>query len=562
MTVEEPWDALVVGSGPGGLTTAACLAATGKKVLVLERHDVAGGNTQVFRRHHGDDWFEFDVGVHYVGELGPGQLLHNVFGALGVGDRISFRPLDPDGFDTLHFPDFEFRVPASWEVYRARLIERFPNDRAGIERALGVLHDVAAESRMIFGGERSTFDEWAFRPLSQLFDEAELSQQCQAVLDHWSMLYAGAPGETAIFMHARLIDHYMGGAFYPEGGGQMMAARLIQVIEACGGEVRTLSPVKQILVDNGAVRGVELDNGETIDAPVVVGNADYRRLMTTMIDAEHLAAGTREWARDAEMTLGLVCVYVVVSKELPGPNCNYFLLPDYRTDELHRELEAGALPSGLLPTYVAMTSRKDPDNPDLCPAGHTNFQIMSYAPRGHEYWGVETGPADGGRYRRDDRYRQRKREITDRLVDAAEQLIGPFRDDIVHLEMASPLTHERYTHSSGGTSYGYKHSPEQSGNHRPQLRTEIEGLWVVGANTATGHGIAGAMIGGVMCAGEIIDRPLIAEIALGQSILDPSAIPPDPDPFDPLEFSRGARLREKRATASTSRRARLGDDFG
>ena len=70
------WDAIVVGSGPGGLTTAACLGAAGKRVLVLERHDVAGGNTQVFRRHHGDDWFEFDVGVHYVGEFGPNDFFN------------------------------------------------------------------------------------------------------------------------------------------------------------------------------------------------------------------------------------------------------------------------------------------------------------------------------------------------------------------------------------------------------------------------------------------------------------------------------------------------------
>ncbi len=552
----QRWDAVVVGSGPGGLTTAAFLAAADKRVLVLERHDVAGGNTQVFRRHHGDDWFEFDVGVHYVGELGEGQLLRNVFESLGIGDRLSFRELDPDGFDTLVFPDFEFRVPASWDEYRTRLVQQFPNEKAGIDTTIEVLRGVAKESRMIFGGDRPVFDEWAFRPLSDLFDRAELSQQARAVLDHWSMLYAGAPSESAVFMHARLIDHYMGGAFYPEGGGQMIAARLVQVIEACGGEVRTLSPVERIVVEDGRARGVELGDGERIDAPQGIANADYRRVVASLVEREPLSPGTRAWAEQAEMTLGLICVYVVVDKALEGPNTNYFLLPDYRTDELHEELESGTLPEGTLGAYVAMASRKDPGNPELCPPGHTNFQIMTYAPRGHGFWGVEEGPADGGSYRRDELYRRRKQEVTDRLLDSAEQVLGEFRDDIVHLETATTLSHERYIHSSEGTSYGYKHSPDQSGAARPQVSTEIEGLWVVGANTSNGHGIGGAVIGGVMCAGEILGRPLIAEVALGESLLDPDSIPADPDEFDALEYSRGAQLRAKRSATARRQRAR------
>jgi phytoene dehydrogenase-like protein len=558
MTVEK-WDAVVIGSGLGGLCTAACLGSAGKKVLVLEAHDVAGGNSQVFRRHHGDDWFEFDVGVHYVGELGPGGILHDIYASLGVGDRMRARELDPDGFDTLVFPDFEFRVPASWDEYRSRLIDQFPNDRAGIEKAVDVLRTVAAEGRMVFGGDRPTFDEWAYRPLAQLFEEAELSQPACAVLDHWSTLYAGPPSESSVVMHARIADHYMNGAYYPEGGGQMFAARLIQVIEACGGEVRTLSPVRSVVVESGSARGVELEDGTRIDAPAVVANCDYRRLMTQLIDAEHLAPGTRAWAEEARMTLGLVCVYVVVSKELVGPNTNYFVLPDYRTDEMYAELDEGKVSDGDLMVYVALASRKDPGNAELCPPGHTNFQIMTLAPRGYDYWGVDTGPADGGRYRRDHVYRQRKQEITDRMVDAAEKVLGPFRDEIVHLETATTLTHERYIRSSEGTSYGYMHSPEQSGLNRPQLKTEIDGLWIVGANATTGHGVAGALTGGVFCAGEILDRPLIAEIALGEQLVDPGDIPADPEHFDPLEYSRGARLRAKRADrAESQRRRRVG----
>ncbi|MBG7603489.1 MAG: NAD(P)/FAD-dependent oxidoreductase [Actinobacteria bacterium] len=555
----EQWDAIVVGSGPGGLTTAACLGSTGKKVLVLEQHDVGGGNTQVFRRHHGDDWYEFDVGVHYLGECGPGGLFTTIFNGLGVGERMQFRELDREGFDTLDFPDFTFRVPASWEEYEQRLIDQFPNERAGINRCLRVLRAVSEEGRLIFGEDRPTYDEWAMRPLSELFEESELSAQACAVLDHWSGLYAGAPSQTATVMHARLIGHYMGGAYYPEGGGQMIPARLMQVIEACGGEVRTLSPVDRITIEDGRATGVRLESGEELHAPIVVSNADYRRTIEHLIGAENVAPGTASWAQEAQMTLGLVCVYVVVDKVLDGPNTNYFVFPDYRTDETYADLDRGEMPPGEMPfAYVALASRKDPDNAELCPPGHTNFQIMTLSPRGYDYWGVETGPADGGSYRRDDTYRQRKEELTQRLLTAAEKVLGPFRDNIVHVEMATTLSHERYIRSSEGTSYGYMHSPEQIGENRPQYRTEIDGLWVVGAGTVGGHGIAGAMTGGVFCASDILDRPLIAEMYMGEQLVDPASIPPDPDDFDPLEFCRGEKLRAKRADRVRSLRERRG----
>ena len=564
---DETWDAVVVGSGPGGLTAAACLSAAGRRVLVLEAHDLAGGNTQVFRRHHRgpDDTmaeYEFDVGVHYIGDCGPGGLFPTIFGGLGVGDRMRFLPLDPDGFDTLHFPDLEFVVPVGWDRYRDRLVEAFPDERAGIERVVGTLESVASEgrARAIPGVETPTFDRWAFRPLSDLFAEGELSQRCQAVLDHWSGLYAGGPRQTAVAMHAAIIDHYMRGAYYPEGGGQMIPARLIQVIEAHGGEVRTLAPVERIVVEGRTASGVRLEDGSTITADVVVSNADHARTVFGLVGEEHWDPATVRWTHEAEMTLGLVCVYLVVDLDLTGgPNTNYFVFPSYETDGLYEGLDAGELEGTDVFAYIAMASRKDPGNEHLCPDGQTNLQIMTLAPRGLEWWGLEESPADGGHYRRNDRYRARKAQLTEALIDAADRVLADqldgehLRDHVVHLETATPLSQERYTRSTGGTSYGYIHSPEQSGTNRPQHRTEIDGLWLVGANTASGHGVAGTMVGGVNCAGEILERPLLVEMMMGTALAEPESIPADPVGFDAMEWSRGRRLRERRAEGRAAR---------
>ena len=78
----ETWDAIVVGSGLGGLAVAAHLARRAqKRVLVLEQHYVAGGFTHVFHR----PGFEWDVGVHYVGGMQPGSFLQRQFAAIGDG---------------------------------------------------------------------------------------------------------------------------------------------------------------------------------------------------------------------------------------------------------------------------------------------------------------------------------------------------------------------------------------------------------------------------------------------------------------------------------------------
>ncbi|MAE94250.1 MAG: phytoene dehydrogenase [Deltaproteobacteria bacterium] len=536
----EQWDAIVIGSGLGGLSTAAYLCASGKRTLVLEAHYVAGGNSQVFRRNHEGREYEFDVGIHYIGECGRDGMITAVLNGLGLGERVVFRPLDSDGYSTLHFPEVEFRVPFGWDRYRARLHETFPGEREALDPVLDVMHEVSQAGRRLqrgeldmeqLGEEAPGFFQWGLRPVTELFAEHRLGERAPAVLLGEQGCYAVRPSDTPVVMAAGLADHFLRGAYYPVGGGQVIAGRLIEAIRAYGGEVRTKSPVQKVRVEGGRVRGVVVGRkgrrGTEIDAPVVVSNADLKRTFFELVGEEHLAEATAEHIRSLKMAVPLFCVYLGLDVDLAArgmPNSNHFIWGDYDIEGVYDELDAGKLSSKAM-CYLTAASLKDPQSQHLAPKGHTNLQIMTLAPREYGVWNVDRGPADGGRYHRDAEYRKRKSELVEQLIDTSQQLIPDLREHIVWKEAATPVSQERFTRSTGGTSYGIEMSCSQAGPMRVGPRTEIEGLFLCGASTPSGPGISGVLRGGLDAAGEVLEADLLAPVLAGETMGDRDVLP-------------------------------------
>jgi len=544
---DGPWDAIVVGSGLGGLCTAAYLCAAGKRTLVLEGHYVAGGNSQVFRRKHRGREYEFDVGIHYIGECGRDGLITAVLNGLGLAERVVFRPLDADGYSTLHFPDLSFRIPFGWDRYRARLHETFPGEPEALDGVLDVLQEVAGTGHRLrrdelpaerLAEEAPGFLQWGLRPVTELFAEKGLSQQAAAVLLGEQGCYAVRPSDTPVVMASGLTDHFLRGAYYPVGGGQVIAGRLIEAIRAYGGEVRTQCPVQRIVVEEGRVRGVVAGKAnrrpERIDAPIVVSNADLKRTFAELVGRGHWAPETVERVGSLRMAVPLFCVYVGLDVDLAErgmPNSNHFIWGDYDIEGVYDELDAGRFSSKAM-CYVTAASLKDPESHHLAPEGFTNLQIMTLVPRQYDVWHVERGPAEGGRYHRDPEYRRRKEALMDELIDTSAQLIPDIHEHIAWKEAATPVSQERFTHSTGGTSYGIEMSCSQVGPLRIGPRTEIDGLFLCGASTPSGPGIAGVMASGVAAASEVLERELMPSLLAGEVLGDREALPALRDDWD------------------------------
>jgi phytoene dehydrogenase-like protein len=125
MMPQEEADVVVIGSGIGGLTAARMLAEFGgRRVLVLEQHYTLGGMMHEFTR---EGRYHFGTGVHYP-TAGPGPVLHYL-----ADGRAQFHRL-PYDYDMLHFPGFDFAVPASETEFRARLKARFSEEAGSVDR--------------------------------------------------------------------------------------------------------------------------------------------------------------------------------------------------------------------------------------------------------------------------------------------------------------------------------------------------------------------------------------------------------------------------------------------
>lgn len=554
---DEPrsWDAIVVGAGLGGLVCAAYLAADGRRVLVIEQHDVAGGNSHVFRRRRA---YEFDVGVHYLGDCGPDGVLPAILAGVGLADRVTFLPMDQDGFDRIQVPGLTMDMPAGWREYRDRLVAALPGEADGLDTFVDVCSAVGLEMRnaLLSPVDLTVQDlvtaapatvAWSRRPLAELFQHCGLSARARSLLAAQSPNYGMGPAQATVGTHAMVTDHYVRGAYYPEGGGQVLAASLVEVIEGHGGQVRTRCRAERILVEDGRVAGVQIrDEPEPVTAPLVISNADYRRTVLDLVGPEHFPAGVVKRTRAATMGLPFVTLYLGLKRPLPArPNANVWWY-DVDVDDYYQQLAAGEQHDVPF-LFLSFASHKDPGSTTVCPPGHTNFQAMTLCPGDYSAWGVEEGPANGKRYSREPAYLESKKWMTEHMLDSAERILGPFRDDLAHVELGTPLTHERYTLSSGGTPFGM--AQWGSSSARPDTRTTVEGLHVVGANTRYGSGITGVAVSGINCAAQILARKLLPEVHAGTVLGDPGRLPDRPEGWDPLQASRGRSRRSARGLA-------------
>lgn len=494
------YDAIVVGAGLGGLTCAAFLAQNGLKTLVLEQCHVPGGYCHSFTRRR----FEFDAAVRYIGHCGPDGEVTLILKGLGLEEKVKFLEFEPDGYDKLIFPDLTVEVPRGADNYRERLKKLFPDQADGLDKYFQIIQAIKSE----LAGPSPDWSsgclaEWGERTVAQLLEQTVSHPILLSMLAGQNFNYALPPSLASVITHSRIVSQYDDGAYYPKGGTQAIPAALVNSITGHGGELKCRARVSRIVTEDGKARGVVTGKGEEFSAGIVVSDVDAKSTFLQLVGPEQLSDELVQRVTKLKQSLSSFIIYLGVEMDLAAlglTSCNYWLYPSYDLEENYRRLLAGEMPSDP-PLFITIPTLKDPES-GYAPPGMHVVEIFTLAPHGpFSPWREEPF------MRRGEEYNRLKQGLADKLKARAEKLIPDLTKHIVMEVSGSPVTNEYYTLATEGAIYGPAKSPEQTGKNALPITTEIENLYLTGANSSY-HGVAGAMLTGKRTASAILGKDL------------------------------------------------------
>ena len=505
--VDSFYDVVVIGSGMSGLATASLLAKTGRKVLVLEGHYTAGGFTHTYMRKG----YEWDVGVHYVGEVHrEGSLFRRAFDLMSDG-RLRWARLDEE-YDKVICQGEVHSFKAGKKAFKKTLLKRFPDEKKAIDRFVRLTGRVYWFTFLHFCTRLlpsplqrlvgpllslcgpSSFKGTTRQVLEGLTDNGEL---IGVLTGQWGDCGL-PPGASSFAIQSLVFRHYIDGGNYPVGGPSNIARTILPGIERSGGAVLTRAPVAQILVRDGAAVGVRLENGDEIGAGVVVSSVGVANTVRRLLPRP-VRCGLERQLGQLGPSAGHICLYLGVGRavgELGLPRNNLWICPSYDHDaNLSRYL---ADPTAEFPyVYISCAAAKDPDWERRHPGRTT---LVAAAPAPYEWFERWEGTAWR---QRGAEYEAYKKSLEGRLLEHVYRYLPQIRGQVDYYELSSPLSTRHFHAYQRGEMLGLEHTPQRFGQGWLKPRTAVKNLYLTGQDIVTA-GVAGALGAGVLTAVSIM----------------------------------------------------------
>lgn len=482
------YDAIVIGSGMGGLVTATQLASKGIRVLVLERYLIPGGSAGAFSRQG----YHFDVGASMIFGLGQQGSTNLLTRALAAVDQTIESIPDPVQVH-YHLPDFEIAVDQDYGQFLQKLQEAFPHESEGIAKFYGECWAVfnCLNSMELLSLEEPRYLARTFwkHPLSCLrlarylpLNVGDIARRhlrdprLLRFIDMECFCWSVMPADRTPMINAGMVfsDRHYGGVNYPKGGVGAIATALVKGLKEFGGEILYRARVTKILEQNGRAIGVKLADGREFQAPAIISNSTrwqtFGDLWETVPPKEH------RWRKRYQAAPSFVSLHLGVKADAIPPDfdCHHIVLEDW--DAI---ADSGGTVFVSIPTLL---------DPSLAPPGR--HIVHTFTPSWMHEW-ANLSPSQ---------YQAKKQTVAQGIIDSLSGILPKLQANLEYQEIGSPRTHRRFLGRQDGT-YGPIPAKQLNGLlGMPFNQTAVPGLYIVGDSTFPGQGLNAVAFSGFACA--------------------------------------------------------------
>lgn len=500
------YDVIIIGSSLGGLSAGLQLGMAGKKVLILEQHNLPGGLATSFVRGP----YEFEATLHELQSVGTEKYPRKIRTFMDeAGVEVEWLQV-PEAYRLiLPNEDIDVVMPYGVENMIDVVEKEVPGTRDEMTRLMKLCVDVT--NSINYFGEIGGADKLSKRQIlkeheafvkttgysaKEVIDTFDLPEKAIHIISpYW--IYVGVPLSRLSFtVWAYLMaDYFEGGAVVCKNNSHALSVAMDKRVRELGGQIEYRTKVDKILVENNKVVGVKTASGDVINSNYVISGSYPNKVYTNMIEPlDAVPSEAIKLTNSRNIGVTAFVVYLALKgtpQELKLTDYSYFVGSTMDTDEIWENYKT-IDPPKYITTIVLNNADKD-----CFPKGTTEMSI-TYLPKPDGWMDVKA-----------EDYNDLKRKIAKSMIQMMGDSIGVnLFEHIEEIEIATPATIARYTGSWNGSVYGYEHQVWDSIVARMATEREeryINGLEFAGAHASIGNGYAPNITSGRKAAAEILN---------------------------------------------------------
>lgn len=489
---DKEYDAVVIGAGIGGLMAGCELAYEGKRTLILEQHNLAGGFATSFVRGR----YEFEATLHEILDVGTKKQSYDVRKTLDrLGVKYEFEAV-PEAY-VLIVPEEDINVCVPFGINE--FIECMEKESPGVKKevtrymelckemyeAINYMVDQEMKGKLpnIITVKRKypNFIKYSHMTIEEVEKEFELPNRIKSILHaYWCYQGPSVDALTFLLWGYMLYGYIYTGAYIPANRSHALSTAIAERTKELGGQIEYNCKVEKIHVENNKVIAVELKDGTYIKTKCVLSNAHpelvYGKMITPLTSAPEFSA---KKTNAAVNTCSSIAIYLGLDanpEELGIKYYEYFITNTMDTRKIYDSLFT-LNPEGFLSAICL-------DNAIPGATGEGRCQLtISWLVFGDIFKDVSV-----------EDYEDLKTRFGEEMIDIFEKTTGAkIRDHIEEVEMVTPITWNRYTGAYKGQVFGHEQTPWNSAVVRLaaekfENKKEVSGLYFVGGCSQSTHG--------------------------------------------------------------------------